>query len=110
MPALAAMKMSTAGKVARRVEEDNIRAAYVEDAKAYQMTSVRTSWFEANEKRQVERRHRLLEMTNKEELVQANKQLVLERRARLREFLTEEAVSFELQLNDMGLAFMKERA
>jgi len=109
MPALAAMKMTREGKVARRVEEDNIRAQYVDDAKSYQMTSMRTAWFDANEKRQTERRHRIEQMHNKEELIQANRELVLQRRARLREFLTDEAIMYEQQLNAIGLAFMKDR-
>ncbi|KAG8470039.1 hypothetical protein KFE25_006494 [Diacronema lutheri] len=103
------MKMTREGKVARRVEEDNIRAQYVDDAKSYQMTSMRTAWFDANEKRQTERRHRIEQMHNKEELIQANRELVLQRRARLREFLTDEAIMYEQQLNAIGLAFMKDR-
>lgn len=109
MPALSAMKNSTAGRVARRVEEDNIRAQYVADAKSYEMTAMRTAWFEANAKRQMERLARLEHHEHKEELVQANKELVLIRRARLKEFLEAEARSFEQQLNDMGLAFAKHR-
>jgi aspartate/methionine/tyrosine aminotransferase len=109
MPALAAMKLTREGKVARRVEEDTIRAQYVADAKEYQMTAMRTAWFEANEKRQTERRHRIEQHMHKEELIQANHELVLQRRTRLKEFLTAEAVAYERQLNEIGLAFVKDR-
>lgn len=103
------MKLTREGKVARRVEEDNIRAQYVQDEKAYQLTSLRTSWFESNEKQQAERRHRIDEHSQKEELIQANKELVLLRRARLKEFLTAEAIATEQQLNAIGLSFVKDR-
>ena len=110
MPALSAMKLSREGKVARRVEEDNIRAQYVVDAKDYQMTAMRTAWFEANEKRQTQLRHRLEQLHNKEELIQANHEVLLLRRARMVEFLQAEAQLFERQLNELGLAFVKDRA
>jgi len=109
MPALSAMKLTREGKVARRVEEDNIRAQYVADAADYRMTHMRTAWFEASDKRQTVRRHRLEQHHHKEELLQANKELVLMRRAQLKELLEAEARMYEEQLNAMGLAFAKDR-
>lgn len=109
MFALSAMKLTRGGQVARRVEEDNMRAKAVENAKGYALTSMRTAWFEANEKRQTLRRHRIEQYLNKEELLQANQELLLQRRARLKEFLTAEAMGYEQQLNAIGLAFAKDR-
>lgn len=106
---LGPMKMTPAGKVARRVEEENIRAEYTEAAKQFALTSMRTAWYEADLKRQVDRIHRLEQAEHREELIQANKELVLLRRARLMSFLTAEAIMFEEELNRMGLAFARER-
>jgi hypothetical protein len=43
------------------------------------------------------------------ELQQQNKELLLLRRARMKEFLADEAMEFERQLRQLGLAFCKER-
>ena len=43
-----------------------------------------------------------------QELQQENKELLVKRRARMKEFLAEEATVFEMQLNEMGLAFRKD--
>ena len=42
------------------------------------------------------------------ELRQENAELILRRRARMQEFLSQEAIVFEEQLNAMGLAFRKD--
>ena len=44
-----------------------------------------------------------------QELEQENKMLLVLRKERLKEFLAQEAVVFEQQLNSMGKAFCKER-
>ncbi|KAJ1638476.1 hypothetical protein T492DRAFT_943473 [Pavlovales sp. CCMP2436] len=110
MPALSAMKQTREGKVARRVEEDTVRASYVADAKDYQLTLMRTGWFEQNEKRQTATRHRLDAVQHTEEIKQANLELTLQRRARLKELLTAESLMYEHELNAIGLAFVKDRA
>ena len=43
-----------------------------------------------------------------QELRQENAELLIRRRARMQEFLSQEAIVFEEQLNAMGLAFRKD--
>jgi len=95
--------------VQRRVQEEQMRTDRLVDIKGTNLAMVRCQWEVSRLRQDVTTRERFLDKEVANEIEQGNKELVLLRRARMKEFLTAEAAEYERQLNEMGLAFAKDR-
>mmetsp|Transcript_49793 Transcript_49793/g.107848 ORF Transcript_49793/g.107848 Transcript_49793/m.107848 type:complete len:103 (-) Transcript_49793:405-713(-) len=101
--------MNEPHNVMRRVQEEETIAARVHGVIDMNTALRDCAWHAGRERFDLAatKRHEAKRVALENE--QANRVLLLERRARLKEFLAAEAEAFEAQLNDMGLAFAKER-
>ena len=95
--------------VMRRVKDEQMRTDRLVDIKAVNGSMVRCQWEASRMRTDPMTRQRFTEKEVANEIEQGNKELVLLRRARMKEFLTAEAAEYERQLNEMGLAFAKDR-
>ena len=95
--------------VGRRVKQEQEQADQLANIKQANQAMVRCEWEVARLRTHVSTREKYEQKAINAEMVQANKELILLRKARMSEFLSAEALEFERQLNERGLAFAKYR-
>ena len=92
----------------RRAQEDheNHYGNYVREIAAIARVA---TWHETNQKYAVQKKNHANDLAINAELQQANEELKILRHKRLKELYTAEWQQYEQELNDQGLAILKDR-
>merc|ERR1712087_345014 len=95
--------------VQRRVQAEETIEKRVGELRSMSFALHKCAWEKMRESQDLAAQQMHLRKAANLEIAMANKDVLAHRRARMKEFLAAEAVQFEAQLNEKGLAFSKYR-